>query len=170
MTECTICYGDGTEAPITLTPCCDQSVHRTCLDKWLRKSHECMFCREIIGSGELELDSDDGLLPEAPQRTGGYINVNIAGNLPAVYMEAYSGSNAPDVRVIDHEQVLYLPEVFLNDTLVILENGKYANVLNLPVGWILSINGRVVREQESRMVYIDEHGEEVYEGGAIDDF
>ena len=57
MPECPICLDEICENH--RTPCCGNSIHRTCLAQCLRNHHSCPLCRECYRVVEIEVNRVD---------------------------------------------------------------------------------------------------------------
>lgn len=155
--DCVICYEFiGT---LIATKCCGQQVHQECLDKWLQRSCRCMFCREWLSEDSSGSESDlewswydpDTEMSDLWIDPMGYIDVDLATSSATVTNERDTRPS-PNVYIKEHHEIEGLDDdYFMNNTVIILHNGTYLSSIGVPVGWIVRINGSVVRIQVSRL-------------------
>lgn len=131
---CIICMQGGN---IIKTSCCGQVVHKKCITRWLASiigAGRCMHCRRTIfaelGSAMSAYESWDNPI--------GTIFLNTARR--EWRAESRDGTSVPVCHILEMSQ---LTEELLmgTDPIFLFEDGVFVDALNVPAGWVVSIDG-----------------------------
>ena len=153
MTECVVCYGSDN---LITTTCCSQPIHNVCLNRWLNKSHsngKCPFCRAqlrpIRGLPEDIVDSEEeDYLQSRWNNPIGYLDITSGNGSCSVTAEVNrDGYNTPNTYICSYSQMeTQVSDSLITDGCVIVltnDEGEFFDVLNIPTGWMLRVNGSV---------------------------
>lgn len=173
MSCCVVCLEQ--EGTLIKTTCCKKEVHQQCLDTWLNTALSqgtCMHCRfqlrarpvspEMVGRGfEPEVETIFGDIYASWTEPRGYIYVDIhdSPDIPP-HIEAeseYPGMGVPIIHAIQSSDIENTPESLYNGShvCIIFEDGQFVDALNVPIGWMVVVNGVHTVLQLSRFLRAD---------------
>lgn len=154
MNECVVCYGSD---KLITTTCCAQSIHNTCLNRWLNKSNsqgKCPFCRAQIRpirglpEGIVDINGSEEYLQSRWNNPVGFIDITSGnGNCSVSVVLEQEGYSIPNTYICSYSDM----ETNVSDTqiangyVIILKNddGNFFDALNIPPGWSLRVNGSI---------------------------
>jgi len=137
---CVICLQ---ELSIDLfTTCCSKAIHETCLKTWFNY-HEskgrCPYCRTSIAVDK----SGDEDLEYMWTNPRGYIMIADIDGSCDISMQTMS-RDVPEYIICPYEHIDTLSDSHILDSTIIVltdENGNYSDVINIPIGWVVCVNG-----------------------------
>lgn len=155
--ECMVCLQSDN---VIQTVCCRGPVHQSCLDKWLDSSSgNCPHCRcrlrsprgipQDLGLGlalgqGFDTDAlDDSEIEDRWSNPRGYIHIATGHGHCDIHMETDTALE-PIVHKCPFQSMEdQIPDQFITDGHVIVltnEEGNYFDTINIPVGWMVSVN------------------------------